>query len=121
MYYLILIPYATRELVQVIPQSQIFETKEELILHTLLDRHSRTILSVTKDEALTALKISENCNIPLSTVYRRLQLLRKLHFLHVSCTIRQDGKKLLSFQNKISGIDISWDQGQLQINTRMTQ
>jgi DNA-binding transcriptional ArsR family regulator len=96
-------------------------TREEQILQTLLDKHCRAILSITKENAMTASKICSECNIPLSTVYRRLRLLQELKLLHVSCTIRNDGKKLLSFQNKIAEINILLYDNQLLIQTNFVQ
>jgi Fe2+ or Zn2+ uptake regulation protein len=96
-------------------------TRKEQILQTLLDKHCRTILSITKENAMTASKICLECNILLSTVYGRLRLLQKLKLLHVSCTIRNDGKKLLSFQNKITGINILLYNNQLLIQTNSVQ
>lgn len=93
------------------------DTREEQILQTLLDKHCRTILSITKENTMTASKICEDCNIPLSTVYRRLKLLQELNLLDVFYTIRSDGKKLLTFQNKITGINIVLYENQLHINT----
>lgn len=91
------------------------DTKEDIILRTLLDGHCRAILGVTTGNPTTASAISLACNMPLSTVYRRLKILRTLKFLHVSCTLRPDGKKLLLFQNRLVGIDISWNDAKLQI------
>ncbi|MGI0007863.1 MAG: helix-turn-helix domain-containing protein [Nitrosotalea sp.] len=96
------------------------DKKEDLILKTLLDTHCRAILAVTTEKPITASAISLACNIPLSTVYRRLKTLRTLKFLHVSCTIRPDGKKLLFFQNRLVGVDISWNDKQLQISTNFS-
>jgi len=96
------------------------DKKEDLILRTLLDTHCRAILGATTEKPITAFDISLACDIPLSTVYRRLKTLRTLKFLHVSCTIRPDGKKLLFFQNRLVGIDISWNDSQLQISTNFS-
>jgi DNA-binding transcriptional ArsR family regulator len=96
-------------------------TREEKILQTLLDKHCRAILSMTKENAMTASKICSECDIPLSTVYRRLRLLQELKLLHVLCTIRNDGKKLLSFQNKITGLNILLYDNQPLIQTNFVQ
>lgn len=96
------------------------DTNEDVILRTLLDGHCRAILGVTTGNPTTASAISLACNMPLSTVYRRLKILRTLKFLHVSCTLRPDGKKLLLFQNRLVGIDISWNDTKLQIRTNFS-
>ncbi|MDE1839983.1 MAG: helix-turn-helix transcriptional regulator [Thaumarchaeota archaeon] len=96
------------------------DTNEDVILRTLLDVHCRAILGVTTGNPTSASAISLACNMPLSTVYRRLKILRTLKFLHVSCTIRPDGKKLLLFQNRLVGIDISWNDAKLQISTNFS-
>lgn len=96
------------------------DTREEQILQILLDKHCRAILDTTQKYAKTSSEISSDCNIPLSTVYRRLKLLKDLKFLHVSCTIRSDGKKLSLFQNRTTGIHILLDNNQLQIHTHLS-
>jgi len=93
------------------------DTKEEMILQTLLDKHSRAILNVTKDCSKTATEICKECSIPLSTVYRRLSLLKHLKFLYVTCTIRPDGKKLSSYKNRIAEIHMSLNSDNLQVHT----
>lgn len=96
------------------------DTNEDVILRTLLDVHCRAILGVTTENPATASAISLACNMPLSTVYRRLKVLRTLKFLRVTCTLRPDGKKLLLFQNRLVGIDISWNDAKLQISTNFS-
>ena len=88
-----------------------------MILQTLLDKHCREILSVTRGCSKTATEISNECNIPLSTVYRRLDLLKNLKFLYVSYSIRLDGKKLSTYRNRVTEIHMSLDDDKLYVDT----
>ena len=90
------------------------DTKEEQILQILSDKHCRSILSITKENVMTAAEICSNCDISPSTIYRKLKLLQKLNLLHVVYTIRSDGKKLSLFQSKIININIALCANQLQ-------
>lgn len=60
------------------------ETKMDTILDTVSDRYSRTILKATLNKPKTALEISAEYQIPISTVYRRLQNLHDAKLLRIS-------------------------------------
>lgn len=48
------------------------ESKKESILEAVSDRYSRIILEATMSKPKTALEISTEYGVPISTVYRRL-------------------------------------------------
>ena len=93
------------------------DTRDKQILRVLLDKQCLAILSVTKENAMTASMICSCCNISPSSAYRKLGLLRKLNLLRVTYTIQSDGKKSSSFQSKITRINILLSENQLQIHT----
>ncbi len=93
------------------------DTREEQILQILLDKHCRIILGITKENAMTAAEICSNYDISPSTIYRKLKLLQKLNLLHVTYTIRSDGKKSSSFQSKVININIALCENQLPVYT----
>jgi hypothetical protein len=51
------------------------DAKKETILEAISDKYSRMILEATMDKPKTALEISSEYGVPISTVYRRLQAL----------------------------------------------
>jgi DNA-binding transcriptional ArsR family regulator len=61
------------------------------VLDALDDPDCRTIVSVL-DEPMTASEISEASDIPLSTTYRKIDLLKDAELLYESTEIRPDGQ-----------------------------
>ncbi|UIP01410.1 helix-turn-helix domain-containing protein (plasmid) [Halobaculum sp. CBA1158] len=60
------------------------------VLDALDDPDCRTIIEHL-DEPLTAGEVSEECDIPMSTTYRKLDLLSEAQLLAESVEVRQDG------------------------------
>jgi hypothetical protein len=60
------------------------------VLDALDDRDCRTIIK-RLDTPMTARDISTECDIPLSTTYRKLELLTKSSILDEQTEIRADG------------------------------
>lgn len=85
------------------------EEKKDTILEAVSDRYSRVILEATLDKPKTALEISTEYKIPISTVYRRLQDLHDAKLLRISGSISDDGKKFFMYQSKIRGISTVFD------------
>lgn len=85
------------------------EEKKDTILEAISDRYSRIILEATLDKPMTALEISTECKIPISTAYRRLQDLHDAKLLRISGSISDDGKKFFMYQSKIRGISTVFD------------
>ncbi|MHB8603253.1 MAG: helix-turn-helix domain-containing protein [Nitrosotalea sp.] len=89
---------------------------KEQIFRTLLDKHCSTIMSITKENAMTASMICSCCDISPSTVYRKLKLLQKLNLLRVTYIIQHNGKKSMSFQSKTIRVSILMYGNQLLID-----
>lgn len=58
------------------------------------------ILDSISDSAKSAKEISDSCNLPISTVYRKIRILREKEFLSVSGTIN-DGVRNYLFRKKL--------------------
>ena len=74
------------------------------VLKVLADKYSRQILNATKEEPKSANMIVYEANIPVSTVYRRLQNLLDAKLLSISGTINEDGKKFFLYKSKVKEI-----------------
>ena len=61
------------------------------ILDALDDPVNRTIVKQL-DSPMTASEISEVCDVPLSTTYRKLETLTEASLLHEQTQIRKDGR-----------------------------
>lgn len=85
------------------------EDKKDTILSAISDKYSRIILEATLNNPKTALEVSKECGIPISTAYRRLQDLHDAKLLKISGSISDDGKKFFMYQSKVRGISTVFD------------
>ena len=92
------------------------ETKKDIILEAVSDKYSRIIMETTLDKPKTALEISTEHEIPISTVYRRLQDLHDAKLLGISGSISDDGKKFFMYRSKVRTISTTFDGSQIQVS-----
>jgi len=98
-------------------QTQIIEdTKKDKILEAISDRYSRIILEATMSKPKTAIEISKEYDIPISTVYRRLQTLHDGNLLGISGAISDEGKKFFMYKSKVREVLTSFDGSTVQIS-----
>jgi len=80
------------------------------VLDALDDEDCRKIVSVLS-EPMTASKISEESGVPLSTTYRKLELLTDASLLHEGVEVRSDGQHAsryaVDFEAVVIGLDES--------------
>jgi Fe2+ or Zn2+ uptake regulation protein len=91
------------------------DLKKQMILEIISDSYCRRILCATTAKYCSVQTISEEENIPLSTVYRRLHRLINEKILSVSGTIADNGKKNFFYKSKIKRILIENEDGKLKI------
>lgn len=89
--------------------------KKDAIMEAISDKYSRTILESTANMPKTALEISKEHNIPISTVYRRLQTLHDRKLLAISGSISADGKRYFMYKSKVKEISMLFDGKQLNV------
>lgn len=77
------------------------------VLAALEDADCRTILEATADEALTATELATRCEIPSSTVYRKLELLTDAGLLEERIRIQMGGKHASEYCRRFEEITIS--------------
>ena len=77
------------------------------LLDVLQDPACRDILEATSDEALSANEISETCDLPLSTAYRKLELLTEADMLVERTRIRRSGKHTSEYGRVVEGVVVS--------------
>ena len=80
------------------------EQQKNKILEMISDEYCRKILSVTMNEHKSVNEISAETKIPISTVYRRVQMLYDGKFMRIFGTINEDGKKSFLYKSKIKSI-----------------
>jgi predicted transcriptional regulator len=79
------------------------------------DKYCRTILEKTMEKPKSAIEISAETKIPISTVYRRLQTLHDNKLLGISGSISADGKKYFLYKSKIKAISTSFNGNNVEI------
>jgi len=85
------------------------ETPElQAVLDALDDEDCRAIVSVL-EEPLTASEISDRSGVPLSTTYRKLELLTESSLLYEGVEVRSDGQHAsryaIDFEEVVIGLD----------------
>jgi len=80
------------------------QEKIQSTLQIMADKYSRDLLRVTQILPKSALAISQETGIPISTVYRRIQKLQDAGVLRISGEINLEGKKHFLYQSKVKAI-----------------
>ena len=91
------------------------ETTKDVLLEVLADRYSRAILESTREMPKSTIDLSIECGIPISTAYRRVQLLHQHKLLGISGSISQDGKKYFLYKAKIKSIVTCFSNGAIDV------
>jgi len=89
--------------------------KKDSLLEILSDKYCRTILEAIMYKPKSAMEITVETRIPISTVYRRIQVLHDNKLLFTSGTISDDGKKLFLYKSKVKGIQSNFNNGQVAV------
>ena len=105
-----------QELIQ--SQKVIDEERKQVILEILADKSCKLILHNTREKPKSAMEISSEKNIPISTVYRRLQTLYDAKLLAISGSINQDGKKYFLYKSRVKSISLKCDLEVLKRSSR---
>jgi hypothetical protein len=91
------------------------ETAQDL-LDAFHDPDCRAILDATTGQALSATEISETCDLPLSTAYRKLDLLSETEVLAERTRIRQSGKHASEYVCRVEDVTIAvTDEGAMEL------
>ncbi|AAV46308.1 MULTISPECIES: helix-turn-helix domain-containing protein [Haloarcula] len=86
------------------------ETPElQAVLDALDDEDCRAIVSVL-EEPLTASEISDRSGVPLSTTYRKLELLTESSLLYEGVEVRSDGQHASRYAIDFEEVVISLDE-----------
>ena len=91
-----------QELIQT--QKIMDEERKQVILDILADKYCKLILHSSLEKPKSAMEISGEKDIPISTVYRRLQTLYDAKLLAISGSINQDGKKYFLYKSRVKSI-----------------
>ena len=89
--------------------------RKNSLLSVLSDRYCRIILEATMYKPKSAMEITAETKIPISTVYRRIQTLHDNKLLGTSGVITDDGKRLFLYKSKIKGFQSSFNDGKMEV------
>ena len=92
------------------------EPAKQRILAALSDEYYRKILTATVQEPLSALELSKKYEIPITTVYRRIEELVEAGLIAAVKSGRTtDGKWYDLYRSLLRRIDVSFDRGEVRI------
>jgi len=91
------------------------DSRKDAILEVVSDKYCRAILETTMERPKSAMEISAETKIPISTVYRRLQTLHDNKLLRISGSISDDGKKYFLYKSKVKAIATSFNGSNVEI------
>lgn len=90
----------------------------QTILEALDDDACRDILEATSESARTANELSESCNLPLSTAYRKLELLTSTGLLAERTRLSRAGKHASEYVRAVEEIRVSLGtNGEMELQT----
>jgi predicted transcriptional regulator len=102
---------------QILNQLKIEEPeRKEVFLEILSDKYCRLILESIMNSSKSAIEISREKNIPLSTVYRRIQQLHDSHMVRTSGVITEEGKRLFLYKSKIKEVNTRFFDGKITVD-----
>ena len=84
-------------------------------LSAISDEYSRKILDTIIDVPKSILEISTESQIPLRTVYRKIQALQDSSLLKVSGAMTDDGKKYFLYKSKIRSVIMTYSKNTLLV------
>ena len=91
------------------------QISKDALLRIIADKYSRAILEATMDSPKSVIELSADCQIPISTAYRRVQELYDNKLLRISGSINDDGKKYFLYKSKVKAIMICFKGSSLEV------
>ena len=91
------------------------DVKNEELLSIVADKYCRSILEAIMDMPKSVIEIASEKKIPLSTVYRRIQILHDSKLIRTSGTITDEGKRLFLYKSKVKGINSKFGNSKIEV------
>ncbi|MFP8952996.1 helix-turn-helix domain-containing protein [Natrialbaceae archaeon A-arb3/5] len=92
------------------------EINPQTVLSALDDDACQAILEATSDESLTATELSEQCDIPMSTAYRKVETLAEADLVEEQVRINTSGKHATEYRKCFDDVVVSVaDEGRIEI------
>jgi len=102
---------------QTLQQGFIIEETERKnsILEILSDNYCRIIIESIMYKPKSVMEITIETQIPMSTTYRKIQILHDNKLLKTSGTITDDGKKSFLYKSRVRGIQSVFKDGKIEV------
>jgi predicted transcriptional regulator len=92
---------------------------EEQVIELLANKHSRAIISLTSIKECSAIQLSQELDIPLATVYRKLKLLEAAGLIqHVKTIVNLQGNEERYFRCAISEATVHINSGVISVEVK---
>lgn len=91
------------------------DKKKQQALEFFSDNYTRVIIATMMEQPRSAIQISEQTGIPLTTVYRKLRPLLKNGIIRTSGEISENGKKSFLYKSKIKSLHVTFTKDKLAI------
>lgn len=91
------------------------------VLDALDDEECRAILEATKRESLSASEIADECDLPSSTAYRKIDLLTDADLLAEELRIRRSGKHVSEYACAIDDVTLSVGDSGVELSVSRTE
>ena len=98
------------------------ELEKQRILAALADHYSRNILTATIERPMSALELSKEYNIPVTTIYRQIEELVQAGLLAaVQAGRSKEGKWYDLYRSLLRSINVSFENGNVVIEVRVNE
>jgi len=87
----------------------------QAVLAALDDDACRAILEATAETALTATELSEECEIPMSTAYRKVEMLTEADLVAEQVRINTTGKHATEYRKNFDDVLVSVAGGGVEV------
>ena len=84
------------------------DDRKQIYIRMVSDRFSIKIITSIINNSKTAVEISKETGIPISTIYRRIKFLQENKLIKVTGGINKDGKFFV-YQSKIKEVEITFN------------
>ena len=98
------------------------DEKKQKAIEIFSDNYTRVILSAMIENPRSALQITEETKIPLTTVYRKIHHLLEQNMIRISGQIAENGKKNFFYKSKLKSFHVTFtkDRFAILVNTSGT-
>jgi DNA-binding transcriptional ArsR family regulator len=92
------------------------EAAKDKVMKALADEYSRAILVSTMQTPKSAIEVSADRNIPISTAYRRLHELEEAGLVVVERSkVTEDGKRFELYRSTVRSVAVSFNLGSIDV------